>query len=61
MKKKTVFTMYSGLRTIGGVNASVSYGKDRVIFEFGSAYDPSTAVFDGTVEPRKKNWIRDRL
>lgn len=61
MEKKTVFTMYSGLRTIGGVNASVSYGKDRVIFEFGSAYDPSTAVFDGTVESRRKNWIRDRL
>lgn len=60
-KTVTKFVMYSGLNTIGGVNASVTYGKDRVIFEFGSAYDPSTAVFDGKVEPRRKNWIRDRL
>jgi len=60
-KLVTKFVMYSGLRTIGGVNAAVSYGKDRVVFEFGSAYDPATAVFDGKVEPRKKNWIRDKL
>lgn len=53
--------MYSGLRTIGGVNASVTCGKDRVIFEFGSAYDPATAVFDGRIEPRGKNWVRDKL
>lgn len=61
MKKKTIFTMYGGLRTIGGVIFSVVYGKDRVILEFGSAYDPATAVFDGKVLPRKENWIRDRL
>ncbi len=53
--------MYSGLNTIGGVNASVCYGKDRVIFEFGSAYQPATDVFDARVRPRKKNWIRDML
>jgi ribonuclease J len=58
---KTEFVMYSGLYTIGGVNASVTYGTDRVIFEFGSAYDPKTNVFDGTVEKRSKNWIRDML
>lgn len=57
----TKFVMYSGLRTIGGVNAAVTYGKDRVIFEFGSAYDPSSAVFDGKVEGRNKNWVRDKL
>lgn len=61
MEKKTIFTMYSGLHTIGGVNASVSYGDDRVIFEFGSAYDPSTAVFDEKVLQRKENWVRDHL
>ena len=61
MNKKTVFTMYAGLRTIGGVIFSVTYGKDRVIMEFGSAYDPATAVFDGKVLSRGKNWIRDRL
>lgn len=53
--------MYSGLRTIGGVVASVTYKTDRVVFEFGSAYDPSTAVFDGKVEGRRRNWIVDRL
>lgn len=53
--------MYSGLRTIGGVIFSVTCGKDRVIFEFGTAYDPSTAVFDGTVEPRVENRVRDNL
>ena len=61
MNKKTIFTMYAGLRTIGGVIFSVTYGKDRVIMEFGSAYDPATAVFDGKVLSRKENWIRDRL
>ena len=60
-KKVTKFQMYAGLRTIGGVNASVSYGRDRVLFEFGSAYDPATAVFDGKVEPRRKNWVQDKL
>jgi ribonuclease J len=57
----TEFVMYSGLYTIGGVNASLTCGKDRVVFEFGSAYDPKTNVFDGTVEKRDKNWIRDLL
>lgn len=53
--------MYAGQHTIGGVIFSVTYGKDRVLLEFGSAYDPATAVFDGIVEPREYNWIRDRL
>lgn len=60
-KNRTKFVMYSGLRTIGGVNASVTYGKDRVIFEFGAAFEPSTAVYDGIVEPRAKEWVRDML
>lgn len=61
MDKKTIFTMYAGQHTIGGVIFSVTYGRDRVLMEFGSAYDPATAVFDGIVEPRDKNWIRDKL
>lgn len=60
-KHMTKFVMYSGLRTIGGVIASVTYGKDRVILEFGSAYEPSKAVFDGIVESRADNWVRDML
>ena len=61
MDKKTVFTMYAGQHTIGGVIFTVSYGRDMVLMEFGSAYDPATAVFDGIVEPRDKNWIQDKL
>lgn len=61
MDKKTVFTMYAGQHTIGGVIFTVSYGRDRVLMEFGSAYDPATAVFDGIVEPRDKNCIQDKL
>ncbi len=58
---KTQFIMYSGLHTIGGVNAAVIYGKDRVIFEMGAAYDPKTEVFDGIVEKRNRNWLVDKL
>lgn len=58
---QTKFTLYSGLNTIGGVIASVTYGNDRVIFEMGSAYDPKTDVFDGTVEVRKVNGIKDKM
>jgi len=60
-KTKTKFIMYSGLYTIGGVNVAIIYGKDRVIFEMGAAYDPKNNIYDGTVEKRKKNWIRDKL
>ena len=35
--KQTKFVMYSGLHTIGGVNMSITYGNDRVIFECGLA------------------------
>lgn len=49
---KTKFILHSGLYTIGGVIASVQYGKDRVYFEQGSAYNPETDVYDGYVLPR---------
>jgi ribonuclease J len=58
---KTKFIMHSGLRTIGGVTCSVEYGKDRVIFEMGSAYNPETEVYDGSVLPRSKAWVRDAI
>lgn len=58
---KTKFTMHAGLRTIGGVICSVEYGKDRVIFEMGTAYNPSTDVYDGTVLRRSKARVRDAL
>ena len=58
---KTKFTMHTGLYTIGGVVCSVQYGKDRVIFEMGSAYSPVTDVYDGIVLPRSKAWVRDAI
>jgi ribonuclease J len=58
---KTKFTLYSGLNTIGGVVFSVEYGQDRVIMEMGSAYNPSTDVYDGVVIPRSKAWVRDAI
>ncbi len=57
----TQFILYSGLRTVGGVIASVTYGKDRVIFEFGAAYDPAAPAFDQTIEMRPNYWIGDLL
>lgn len=58
---KTKFIMHSGLYTIGGVVCSVEYGKDRVIFEMGSAYNPETDVYDGAVLPRSKAWVKDAI
>ncbi len=58
---KTRLILHAGLYTIGGVIASVQYGKDRVIFEMGSAYSPETDVYDGFVLPRAKSWIRDAI
>ncbi len=58
---KTTFIMHSGLYTIGGVVCSVTYGNDRVIFEMGSAYSPVDDVYDGTVLPRAKAWVKDAI
>lgn len=58
---KTKFILHAGLYTIGGVIASVQYGKDRVIFEMGSAYSPENDVYDGYVLPRSKAWVRDAI
>jgi len=60
-RRATKFVMYSGLRTIGGVVASLEYGGDRVVFEFGAAYEPKTDIYDRHVEKRRKNWVRDQL
>lgn len=57
----TEFVLYAGLRTIGGVIASVTYGKSRAIFEFGTPYDPAAPVFDQTIELRPNHWIGDLL
>lgn len=58
---KTEVTFYGGLDTIGGVVMSVVYGKERVLLEIGTTYDPATNVFDGTVQNRKDNYLYDEL
>ncbi|MCL2008091.1 MAG: hypothetical protein FWG77_08405 [Treponema sp.] len=58
---KTKIVFYSGIHTIGGVVMSIQYGKDRVILEMGSAYEPATAVYDGTVLKRSRNFLKDSL
>lgn len=57
----TEFKIYSGIHTIGGVVFSIIYGKDRVILEMGSAYDPTSDIYDGIVLPRNRNWLTDKL
>lgn len=57
----TTFIMHSGLRTIGGVVFSVTHGNDRVVMEMGSAYNPSTDVYDGIVERRPAARVRDAI
>ncbi|MBQ7890137.1 MAG: hypothetical protein IJ356_10295 [Erysipelotrichaceae bacterium] len=58
---KTEITFYGGLNTIGGVVMSVVYGKQRVLLEIGTAYNPATDMFDGTVQHRKENLMYDEL
>ena len=58
---RTEFKIYSGTHTIGGVVFVVTYGKDRVVLEMGSAYDPSKDVYDGVILLRNKNWLVDKL
>lgn len=44
-----------------GVVISLSYGKDRVIFDFGARFKPDENFFDGIVKRRKKGALRDAL
>jgi ribonuclease J len=53
--------MYAGGHTIGGVIVAIEYGSDRVLLEFGTAYEPKTDLFDGRVLRRDKNCLRDKL
>ncbi len=58
---RTEFTMHAGTHTIGGVIAEVRYGDHRVIFEMGSAYNPSTDIHFNGIERRTTSWLRDGL
>lgn len=41
---KTTITFWSGLRTIGGNIAEITFGNNRVIFDFGLVYDPASLI-----------------
>ena len=58
---KTEITFYGGLNTIGGVVMSVVYGKERLLLEIGTAYNPSSDMFDGYVEHRLERYLYDEL
>lgn len=51
---------YEGV-TGDGVVASITYGKSRVIFDFGGPFNPMTQPYDGQVEKRKQSWVRDAI
>jgi len=60
MKNKTIVKFYRGCYSMGIV-ISVSYNNDRVIFDFGAPFAPLTEVYDGTVQPRIKNKVKDAI
>lgn len=57
--EKTKITFWGGLRTIGGNIAEVTYGKDRIIFDFGLVYDPAKTIVQP--EDRKDSYVLDLL
>ncbi len=56
----TELVFYEGLKG-SGVVASITYGKSRVIFDFGAPFNPMTQPYDGQVERRAKAWVRDAI
>lgn len=56
---KTTIKFWGGLRTIGGNIAEVTYGKDRIIFDFGLVYNPANAIID--TKERKQSYVLDML
>lgn len=56
---QTTITFWGGLRTIGGNIAEIKYGNDRVIFDFGLVYDPSTTVIQ--TKQRASKYVSDQL
>ncbi|PAD34043.1 MBL fold metallo-hydrolase [Terribacillus saccharophilus] len=56
---KTTIKFWGGLRTIGGNIAEVTYGKDRIIFDFGLVYNPASSIID--TKERKQSYVLDML
>ncbi|UOE94459.1 MBL fold metallo-hydrolase [Alkalihalobacillus sp. LMS39] len=58
---KTTIQFWGGLKTIGGNIATIEYGKDRVVFDFGLVYDPATHVLDHHIKLREYTRIVDSI
>ena len=57
---KTVIRFYRGTRGMG-ICISVTYEKDRIIFDFGAPFSPLAQVYDGTVKTRNTNRVKDAI
>ena len=57
---KTAVRFYRGTHGMGIV-ISVTYDKDRVLFDFGAPFTPLAQVYDGTVLPRNINRVKDAI
>ena len=44
-----------------GIVISITYGKDRIIFDFGAPFTPLAQVYDGTLKPRYENRVKDAV
>ena len=56
----TVIKFYRGCHGMGIV-ISVTYDKDRVIFDFGAPFSPLSEIYDGTVKHRFENRVKDAI
>lgn len=59
--KHTQIRFWGGLRTIGGTVVTIEYNGARVIFDFGTTYDPASNIFDGQIKKRVTGFVRDHL
>lgn len=58
---KTEIKFYGGLNTIGGVVMSLIYGKERILMEIGTAFDPAKEIIDSTMIRRNEHYLYDEL
>jgi ribonuclease J len=57
---KTTFRFWGGLTTIGGNIVEIRHGDDRVIFDFGRAYNPADVLLD-KAQGREGRRVADML
>ena len=60
MMNQTKIKFWGGLNTIGGNIAEIRYGNDRVIFDFGQAYNPADVLLTNA-KGRDDSRVADKL